>query len=56
MQTQANHLQAIMCAGDTTLEKVITVDGKIIKGVDGWGVTHQCRDWKSIYDFTVEHS
>ena len=40
--------QAIMCAGDMTLEKMRTPN-KI--QVDGWGVTHQCRDWDAMYDF-----
>ena len=46
-----------MCAGDTTLEKAIVVNGgTVIKGVNGRGIARQCRDWKSIYDYTVEHS
>jgi hypothetical protein len=46
-----------MCAGDTTLERAAVVNGQIVGEVkvDGWGVTHQCRDWQSIYSFTAEH-
>jgi len=40
-----------MCTGDTTLEKARTVDGKLVRGVDGWGVTHECRDYDSIFNF-----
>lgn len=42
-----------MCAGDTTLEKVQVKNGQKVMAVDGWGVTHQCRDWQSIYSFTA---
>lgn len=39
--------QAIMCAGDSTLEwPRIESDGRRF-AVDGWGVQHQCRDWVS---------
>ena len=47
--------QAIMCSGDTTLEKARTVDGKIVRGVDGWGVEHECRDYDAIYAYGAEH-
>lgn len=44
--------QGIMCAGDTTLEW--PKEGS--KGVvDGWGVTHQCRDWDDIVEFVGKH-
>ncbi|KAK3353842.1 hypothetical protein B0T25DRAFT_569028 [Lasiosphaeria hispida] len=43
--------QAIMCCGDTTLEKARTVDDKIVRGVDGWDVEHQCRDYDAIYAY-----
>ncbi|OIW30903.1 hypothetical protein CONLIGDRAFT_679656 [Coniochaeta ligniaria NRRL 30616] len=43
--------QAIMCNADTTLEKARVVDGRIVRGVDGWGVAHECRDYDSIFAF-----
>ncbi|KAL6802685.1 hypothetical protein GGI42DRAFT_353798 [Trichoderma sp. SZMC 28013] len=47
--------QAIMCAGDMTLEKAHVVDGVILDAVVGWDVEHQCRDWRTMFDFAVEH-
>lgn len=47
--------QTLACHGDTTLEKArtVTVNGvpKTVRGVDGWGVEHQCRDYSAIYSF-----
>ncbi|KAK0108216.1 hypothetical protein ONS95_003036 [Cadophora gregata] len=40
--------QAVMCAGDMTLEPVDD------EATDGWNVTHTCRDFKTIYDFAAE--
>jgi Mycotoxin biosynthesis protein UstYa len=37
--------QALMCAGDLTLEWPRTEkDGRRF-AVDGWGVSHQCKSW-----------
>ena len=47
--------QAIMCAGDTALEKAMVVDGRPIRSVDGWGVEHECRDYSSIFNFAAQH-
>jgi hypothetical protein len=48
--------QAIMCAGDTTLEKAIVgEDGQIKRDVEGWDVEHQCRDYNAIYAFATEN-
>ncbi len=47
--------QTIMCHGDTTLEKAKTVDGKLMRAVDGWGVTHECRDYDTIYAYAAAH-
>ena len=47
--------QAIMCAGDTALERARTVDGRVVRGVDGWGVEHRCRDWDAIFMWAEEH-
>jgi len=41
--------QSILCAGNTSLEKAIVVDGEIRCDVDGWGVQHQCREYDAIY-------
>lgn len=52
--------QALLCHGDTTLEKARVVEGpngasQTVRGVDGWGVTHQCRDYDSIYALANAH-
>ncbi len=47
--------QSIMCAGDTALEKAIVFEGVRKPGVDGWGVTHQCRHWDLIRDFAFRN-
>lgn len=44
-----------MCAGDTTLEKAMVVDGALKNEVNGWGTAHQCRDWDAIWAFTSAH-
>lgn len=51
--------QAVMCAADRTLE---TVEGNrdtngetLLKGADGWGATHACRDYKGVYDWAEKH-
>ncbi|KAF1736400.1 hypothetical protein CRV24_002007 [Beauveria bassiana] len=44
--------QAIMCTGDTTLEKVIKDDsGKTKPEIDGWGTVHECRSWHMLFEF-----
>jgi len=47
--------QAIMCAGDLSLENGTLVNGSIIPHVGGWGAQHQCRDWQTVFDFTASH-
>lgn len=48
--------QAILCAGDTTIEWARESDeGEIDGQVDGWGVEHQCRSSKTIFDFTANN-
>jgi len=44
--------QAILCAGDTTLDHAEGSDRK--SGFSGAGATHQCRDWEAIKAFAVE--
>ncbi|KAM3462217.1 hypothetical protein NHJ6243_004314 [Beauveria neobassiana] len=44
--------QAIMCTGDTTLEKVIKDDsGEFKPEIDGWGTVHECRSWHMLFEF-----
>lgn len=38
-----------MCHGDTTFELLTKV------GVNGMGVTHQCRDFEKIFSWAYEH-
>ena len=51
--------QSLMCAADATLETVETngnTNGEtLLAGVDGWGVTHMCRDYKKLFDWSEEH-
>ncbi|KAL7956596.1 hypothetical protein V8C34DRAFT_288384 [Trichoderma compactum] len=61
--TDASHLdhcfdylrQAIMCAGDMTLEKAHIINGVPADAVDGWEVEHQCRDWSTMFDFAAKN-
>lgn len=40
--------QALMCAGDMTVEwPREEADGSRV-AVDGWGIKHQCKDWVSL--------
>jgi len=39
--------QALMCAGDMTVEWPRTEEDGRRFAVDGWGVTHECKDWVS---------
>ncbi|KAK4206801.1 hypothetical protein QBC37DRAFT_300044, partial [Rhypophila decipiens] len=48
--------QAIMCSADMTLEKArVEPDGHRRK-VDGWGTTHQCRNWGQVLKIVAERS
>lgn len=48
--------QAIMCAGDTTLESAMELpNGELFPMVDGWGITHQCRSWDDAIEWTLAH-
>jgi hypothetical protein len=46
-----------MCAGDLTLEKgdVVVIDGKIDNPVNGWGNTHKCRDWDTMFQWAARN-
>ncbi|KAK5701749.1 hypothetical protein LTR97_004567 [Elasticomyces elasticus] len=39
--------QALMCAGDMTIEWPRTETDGSKFAVDGWGITHECKDWVS---------
>lgn len=47
--------QAILCAGDMTLEPAEVEGGKRAHSVDGWGVVHQCRNFDSVFEFAEKH-
>ncbi|KAK5136776.1 hypothetical protein LTR08_002072 [Meristemomyces frigidus] len=48
--------QALMCAGDMTIEWPRTEpDGRRF-AVDGWGITHECKSWEAIMDFMNENT
>ncbi|KAL2068248.1 hypothetical protein VTL71DRAFT_16346 [Oculimacula yallundae] len=49
--------QGVMCAGDMTLEPTFELTGEDegTRGVNGWNVEHQCRNWQMMYDFAEEH-
>ncbi|KAK1048202.1 hypothetical protein LTR33_014905 [Friedmanniomyces endolithicus] len=46
--------QALMCAGDMTVEWPRTEEDGRRFAVDGWGVTHECKDWDAIMTFMKE--
>jgi Mycotoxin biosynthesis protein UstYa len=43
--------QALVCAGDTTLEHAVVINETVIGDTDGWGIEHRCRDWNAIFNF-----
>lgn len=47
--------QAVMCAADTALEG--RRDNLSLKAseTDGWGTTHQCRNWGVLKEFAEEN-
>ncbi|TGO76835.1 hypothetical protein BELL_0134g00070 [Botrytis elliptica] len=48
--------QAMMCSADMTIEWAMEMpDGKPPFTVDGWGITHMCRDWKHVLKWMGEH-
>jgi hypothetical protein len=49
-------MQAIMCAGDLTLEGSVIVDGEITDETDGWGERHLCREWGTMYRYIKSNS
>jgi hypothetical protein len=48
--------QALMCAGDMTIEHAREPPlGQKRLTTDGWGVTHQCRNWDEMLAWTLSH-
>ncbi|TKA27395.1 hypothetical protein B0A50_05007 [Salinomyces thailandicus] len=48
--------QALMCAGDMTVEwPRVEADGSRF-AVDGWGITHECKSWDAIMQYMQEHT
>merc|ERR1711939_459646 len=48
--------QALMCAGDMTIEwPRVEADGSRF-AVDGWGITHECKSWDAIMQYMQENS
>ena len=48
--------QALMCAGDMTIEHAREPPlGQKRLTTDGWGVTHQCRNWDEMMAWTLSH-
>lgn len=48
--------QALMCSADTTIElaRYRGSDGKV-RTAHGWGIEHQCKDWDSIWEWTMRY-
>ncbi|EMD34969.1 hypothetical protein CERSUDRAFT_107019 [Gelatoporia subvermispora B] len=47
--------QMVLCAADATLEPAFeahNVDGRTTQAAYGTGVTHECRDWVQVREFT----
>lgn len=45
--------QAIICAGDTTLEWIQAPPNNT--GSTGWGYQHVCKDYSAIFSWATEH-
>ncbi|KAK6420624.1 hypothetical protein LTR81_006359 [Elasticomyces elasticus] len=48
--------QALMCAGDMTIEWPRTETDGSRFAVDGWSITHECKDWSAIIEFMKQNS
>ncbi|KAF9066915.1 hypothetical protein BDP27DRAFT_1296762 [Rhodocollybia butyracea] len=47
--------QAVLCASDTTLDALdVDVNGTL-KGTDGIGQTHICRNWETVFEFVHQN-
>jgi hypothetical protein len=49
--------QSIQCSADTTLEEPLDAPSTSpdLAGLDGWGVTHTCRDYSAVYEWAKAH-
>lgn len=50
--------QSILCNSDISLELTsirTTVNGETVHAAYGAGVTHECRDWREIYDYAAKN-
>ncbi|PVH80978.1 hypothetical protein DL98DRAFT_417631, partial [Cadophora sp. DSE1049] len=44
----------LQCAGDTTIEIPTLFNGHTV--FLGWNTTHQCRNYETVWDYTLKHS
>lgn len=44
----------LQCAGDTTIEIPTLFNGHTV--FLGWNTTHQCRNYETVWDYTLRHS
>ncbi|CAD6446913.1 3ae1a250-aadf-473e-9b7e-67ae259eaffa [Sclerotinia trifoliorum] len=48
--------QSLMCSADMTIEWAMEMpDGKPPFTIDGWGITHNCRNWDDVLKWMAEH-
>ena len=47
--------QALMCAGDMTLESLQVGEQGVMASVDGWGSTHRCRKFDDVREWTARY-
>lgn len=47
--------QSLLCASDTSLEKLQVDNGGNKPAVDGWGTTHLCRDHEEVSNWVINH-
>ncbi|KAF9060271.1 hypothetical protein BDP27DRAFT_1494225 [Rhodocollybia butyracea] len=47
--------QAVLCASDTTLDPLNIEANGTLRGTDGIGQTHICRNWETVYDFVHQN-
>ena len=55
----SNHqspIKGLMCSADLTIEHYgWSDDGKLAQAVDGWFISHTCKDWDQIVQFATAH-
>jgi hypothetical protein len=47
--------QALMCASDTTLETLRQNGDRVLASVNGWGTTHECKNFEQVRTWTTAH-